>query len=209
MLGAVLLSGQGCALPTRCYVHDDVYDDVVARIVAQVEGVPVGDPLDPTVLMGPVVTEAACARILGVIERAASDGAGRLLTGGERLGGSLGDGYYIAPTVFGDVDHDSDLAGNEVFGPVQAILRFSSDDEVIAKANDSRFGLGAYLHTRDASRIQRFVAELESGPVVVNGMGGLSPATPFGGYKHSGFGREGGRAGIDEMVRRKTVFIAS
>ena len=82
------VSGQGCALPTRCYVHDDVYDDVVARIVAQVTSVPVGDPLDPAVLMGPVVTEAACERILGVIERAASAGAGTLLTGGERLVGA-------------------------------------------------------------------------------------------------------------------------
>ena len=90
------------------------------------------------------------------------------------------------------------------FGPTAVI----SDDEVLAWANDSVYGLGAYLHTRDSSRIQRFVNELESGTVVANGMGGISPATPFGGYKQSGFGREGGRAGIDEMVRRKTVFVA-
>jgi aldehyde dehydrogenase (NAD+) len=106
------------------------------------------------------------------------------------------------------VDHDSDLARNEVFGPVQAILRFSSDDEVLDQANDSPFGLGAYLHTRDLGRIQRFIRGLESGTVAVNGMGRISPATPFGGYKQSGFGREGGRAGIEEMVRRKTVFVA-
>ena len=154
--------------------------------------------------IGPVVTEAAMERILGVIDRAKADGA-TLLTGGERLGGELADGWFVAPTVFGDVDHDSDLARNEVFGPVQAIVRFTSEDEVLAKANDSRFGLAAYLHTRDASRIQRFVNTLEAGTVVVNGMGGISPATPFGGYKQSGFGREGGRAGIEEMVRRKSV----
>jgi aldehyde dehydrogenase (NAD+) len=111
--------------------------------------------------------------------------------------------------VFGEVDHDSDLARNEVFGPVQAIVRFVSEDEVLAQANDSPFGLGAYVHTRDNRRIQRFVRELESGTVVVNGMGGISPATPFGGYKQSGFGREGGRAGIEEMVRRKAVFVSS
>jgi len=207
MLGAVLLSGQGCALPTRCYVHDDVYDDVVARIVAQVEGVPVGDPLDPTVLMGPVVTDAACTRILGVIERATAGGAGELLTGGERLGGPLADGYYIAPTVFGDVDHDSELAQREVFGPVLSVLRFRDEDEVVAKANDNPFGLAAYVHTRDVARAHRVARRLDVGTVTVNAFPGMSPSAPFGGFKQSGFGREGGRAGIEEFVRPKNVVI--
>ena len=132
LAGSVMLSGQGCALPTRLYVHDDVYDDVVARVVAHVESAVVGDPLDPTVTMGPVVTEQACARILGVIDRARDDGAGTLLTGGSRLGGALAAGYYIAPTVFGDVDQASDLARNEIFGPVLSILRFRDEDEVVA-----------------------------------------------------------------------------
>jgi aldehyde dehydrogenase (NAD+) len=207
MFGTALLSGQGCALPTRFYVHDDVYDVVVGKVLAVLASLKVGDPLDPATFIGPVVTEHALERILGVVDRAKRDGA-TLLTGGERLGGELADGWFLAPTVFGDVDHDSDLARNEVFGPVQAILRFSTEDEVLAHANDSPYGLGAYLHTRDSSRIQRFVRELEAGTVVANGMGGISPATPFGGYKQSGFGREGGRSGIDEMVRRKTVFVA-
>ena len=205
-LGTAVLAGQGCALPTRLYVHEDVYDEVVAKVVGAVSAVTVGDPLDPDTFVGPVVTEAAMERILGVIGRAASDGA-VLLAGGGRLGGELQDGWFVAPTVFGDVDHDSDLARNEVFGPVQAVLRFSSEDEVLAKANDSPFGLAAYLHTRDSRRIERFVAELDTGTVVVNGTGGISPSTPFGGTKQSGFGREGGRAGIEEMVRTKTVFL--
>jgi aldehyde dehydrogenase (NAD+) len=205
-LGTALLAGQGCALPTRLYVHEAVYDEVVAKVVAALAAVTVGDPLDPGTFVGPVVTEAAMERILGVVDRAATDGA-TLLAGGCRLGGDLADGWFVAPTVFGDVDHDSDLARNEVFGPVQAVLRFSSEDEVLAKANDSPFGLAAYLHTADSRRIERFVRELDTGTVVVNGMGGISPATPFGGTKQSGFGREGGRAGIDEMVRTKTVFI--
>jgi len=205
--GTAILSGQGCALPTRLYVHDDVYDDVVARVLTTLTSLPVGDPLDAQTFVGPVVTEAAMDRILAVIERARSDGA-TLLTGGERLGGELAAGWFVAPTVFGDVDHDSDLARNEVFGPVQAILRFSTDDEVVAKANDSRLGLGAYVHTRDIGRIQRFMREMEAGTVFVNGAGRASPAMPFGGTKESGFGREGGRAGIEEMVRRKTVVVA-
>jgi aldehyde dehydrogenase (NAD+) len=205
-VGTALLSGQGCALPTRTYVHHDVYDEVVGKIVALVGSLPVGDPLDPATFVGPVVTEAAMHRILGVIDRARADGA-TLLAGGDRLGGDLSQGWFVAPTVFGDVDHDSDLARNEVFGPVQALLRFNSEDEVLAKANDSAYGLGAYLHTSDVRRIQRFVREVEAGTVIVNAVGGISPTTPFGGYKQSGFGREGGRAGIEEMVRRKTVLI--
>ena len=203
--GPALLSGQGCALPTRLYVHDDVYDQVVSKVVEVVKGLCVGDPLDPATLVGPVVTEAAMERILGVIGRAEADGA-TLLEGGRRLGGELAGGWFIAPTVFGDVEHESDVARYEVFGPVLAILRFHSESEVLAKANDSDLGLSAYLHTSDRGRIDRFVRQLESGTVVVNGMGRSTPAAPFGGTKRSGFGREGGRAGIEEMVRCKTVF---
>ena len=203
--GPTLLSGQGCALPTRLYVHDDVYDGVIGELVSTVEAAKVGDPLDPETTVGPVVTEAAMERILGVIERAKADGA-TLLCGGNRLGGSLAQGWFISPTVFGDVDHDSDLARNEVFGPVLAVLRFHDEDEVLAKANDSDLGLSAYVHTRDRRRIARFIEELEVGTVAVNGMSGGSPTMPFGGVKHSGFGREGGRAGIEEMLIRKAVF---
>jgi aldehyde dehydrogenase (NAD+) len=203
--GPTLLSGQGCALPTRLYVHDEVYDGVISELVATVEASRVGDPLDPQTLVGPVVTEAAMERILGVIERAKADGA-TLLCGGNRLGGDLAQGWFIAPTVFGDVDHDSDLARNEVFGPVLAVLRFTDEEEVLAKANDSDLGLSAYVHTADARRIARFIDKLEVGTVAVNGMSGGSPTMPFGGVKHSGFGREGGRAGIEEMICRKAVF---
>jgi aldehyde dehydrogenase (NAD+) len=206
--GTALLSGQGCALPTRLYVQADVYDEVVEKVVQSIGAVQVGDPMDPSTFVGPVVTEQAMERILGVVDRAKQDGA-TLLVGGHRLdGGDLRDGWFVAPTVFGDVDHESDLARNEVFGPVQAILRFQTEDEVLAKANDSSFGLGAYVHTRDVSRIQRFARHIEAGSVMVNGVGQMSPASPFGGFKQSGFGREGGRAGIEEMVRRKSVFIA-
>jgi aldehyde dehydrogenase (NAD+) len=207
IFGTALLAGQGCALPTRTYVHEDVYDAVVEKVLATLAAFPVGDPLDPGSFIGPVVSEQAMERILGVIERAKADGA-TVLTGGDRLDGELAAGWFVAPTVFGDVDHDSDLARNEVFGPVQAILRFSSEAEVLEKANDSPFGLGAYVHTRDSSRVQRMINGLQAGTVVANGMGGISPAAPFGGYKQSGFGREGGRPGIEEFVQRKSVFLA-
>ena len=206
-MGTAALSGQGCALPTRLYLHEDIYDTVVAKVLASLGSVAVGDPLDPATAMGPVVTEQAMIRILTTIDRADHDGA-TLLTGGNRLGGDLADGWFVAPTVFGNVDHQSDLARNEVFGPVQAVLRFTDEDQVLGLANDSRYGLGAYLHTRDNRRIQRFTRDLQAGTVIVNGLGRVTPATPFGGYKQSGFGREGGRAGIEEMVRSKTVLVA-
>jgi aldehyde dehydrogenase (NAD+) len=207
LAGTALLSGQGCALPTRTYVHENVYDELVDRVLATLAALQVGDPLDPTTFVGPVVSEPAMERILGVIDRAAADGA-RLLVGGGRLGGDLADGWFVAPTVFGEVDHDSDLARNEVFGPVQAILRFSTDDEVLVKANDGPYGLAAYVHTADPERLARFVSGLRTGVIMTNGLGDLSPATPFGGVGQSGFGREGGRAGYEEMAQRTTVLGA-
>ena len=111
--------------------------------------------------------------------------------------------------MFGDVDHASDLARDEIFGPVLSVLRFGDEDEVVAKANDSRYGLGAYLHTRDVvARASGCAPRFEAGSVTVNGFPGGSPAAPFGGYKQSGFGREGGRAGIEEFVRRKNVVFS-
>ncbi len=208
LLGIGVLSGQGCALPTRLYVHDDVYDETVDRLIAAAAAMSVGDPSDPAVFMGPVVNQAACTRILQVIERAKAERSGTLLTGGEKLAGDLADGYFIAPTIFGDVEHGSDLAVNEVFGPVLSVLRFKDEAEVVAKANDSRFGLGAYLHTRDIGRAHRIASRLEAGMVTVNGLPGMAPGAPFGGYKQSGFGREGGSWGIDEFLQQKNVFIA-
>jgi aldehyde dehydrogenase (NAD+) len=207
LLGSVMLSGQGCALPTRLYAHEDVYDEVAARVVAHAEGAVLGDPLDPTVTMGPVVTEQACERILGVIKRARDEGGGTLLTGGNRVGGALTSGYYVTPTVFGDVDQASDLARNEIFGPVLSILRFRDEDEVVALANDTHYGLAAYVYTRDLARGHRVARALDVGSVTLNTFPALGPTAPFGGVKQSGFGREGGRAGIEEFVRTKNVLV--
>jgi aldehyde dehydrogenase (NAD+) len=207
LLGAVMLSGQGCALPTRLYAHADVFDDVLERVVDLARGVAVGDPLDPATLMGPVVNAAACDRILGVIERAEASSGGRLVTGGERLGGELAGGYYIAPTVFADVDDDSDLARNEVFGPVLSVMRFTDEDDVVTRANASAFGLGGYVFTRDLGRAHRMAERLEVGAVTINAFPYLAPNAPFGGVKDSGFGREGGEDGLREFLRPKNVLV--
>ena len=206
-MGAVNAAGQGCNLPTRLLVEDPVYDEVVDRVVAQAESIKVAGPFEPGVQMGPVINEAACARILGVIERALREGDGRLLTGGKRLGGDLADGFFIPPTVFGDVDPAGTLAQEEIFGPVLSIIRVHGEDEAIRVANETRYGLGGYLWTADLRRAHRVADALEAGWIGVNGFPPMPPNAPFGGVKESGFGREGARAGIDEFVRLKNVWM--
>jgi aldehyde dehydrogenase (NAD+) len=206
--GIVPTSGQGCVLPTRLLVEDGVYDAVEERVVAMTESLVVGHPFDDGVHLGPVIDAANCERILGVIERARTDGAGRLLTGGDRVGGELAGGYFIRPTVFGSVDNDSDLAQHEVFGPVLAIIRFHDEDEAVALANGTAYGLGGIVFTNDLRRAHRVAARLDAGSIGVNAFPPMPPTAPFGGVKESGFGREGGRAGIDEFLRLKNVYVS-
>jgi aldehyde dehydrogenase (NAD+) len=203
------INGQGCTLPTRLLVHEKIYDEAVGRVVSALGSVRVGDPLDDTTGMGPVISEAACARILGMIDRARTGGSGTLLLGGERLGGKLADGYFLPVTVFGDVDPASEIAQSEVFGPVLAITRFATEDEAVALANGTRYGLAAYVHTRDISRALRLASALTAGNIGINGAGAPAGyAAPFGGVKDSGYGREGGRDGIMEFLTTKNVAIA-
>jgi aldehyde dehydrogenase (NAD+) len=206
-MGCVQLSGQGCVLPTRLLVHDDVYDEVVARAAEVAGAFKIGVATDPATRMGPVISEAACARILGVIDKAKAERQGRLVHGGERCGGDLAPGYFIEPTVFADVAPDAGISRGEIFGPVLSILRVSDDDEAVRIANATPYGLGAYLHTRDLDRALNVSARLEAGYVSVNGFAGMTPNAPFGGYKQSGYGREGGHAGLEEFLQTKTVWI--
>ncbi len=207
MMSVGVLSGQGCAFPTRMLVQRPVYDDVVDRVATMAKGIPVGDPWDPTVLAGPVVNEAALERILGMIGRAQQDGA-RLVTGGSRLGGDLAGGYFIEPTVFADVDPESELAQNEVFSPVLAVTPFDTEDEAVSIANNTRYGLSGYVHTRNLSRALRVAEEIVTGEVLINGAANLRVQRPFGGIGISGMGKEGGRLGVEEFCRVKAVGIA-
>jgi aldehyde dehydrogenase (NAD+) len=208
MTGAVALSGQGCANGTRLLVEATAYDEVVKILTARLRRVPVGDPFDARTMMGPVMSEVACERILGVIGRASDQGAGRLVVGGERLGGELADGYFIGPTVFVDVDPASELAQDEIFGPVLAVTPFTGEAEAVALANGTRYGLGAYLHTNDLRRAHRVSQAVTTGSVWVNGAPGLLPSAPFGGVKQSGNGRTGGLSGIREFLRPKNVWVS-
>ena len=204
--GLMMLSGQGCMLPTRLLVHHDVYDDVVSRVVAAAQHLKVGDPWEPTTTMGPLATAAQLERVSRAVESAVADKAGKLLGGGQRPVG-LGGGYYYLPTVFGDVEPASELAQKEIFGPVLSILRFGSDDEAVELANNTQYGLAAYVHTRDLRRAHVIAAALDAGGVAVNGFPIVPSSAPFGGTKQSGFGREGGIWGLREFQRTKNVYI--
>lgn len=201
------LAGQGCVLPTRVYAQAAIFDEFVARVEAHAKAYRLGDPLDMATIIGPVISEAAAQRIMGVIDRAKAESGGMLVAGGQRGQGALAAGSFVEPTVFAGVAHDSHIAREEVFGPVLSIIRFDQDDEAVRMANDSRFGLGAFLHTSDLKRAHTVAARLEAGCVAVNGMLPMAPNQIFGGVKQSGFGREGGRPGLEEFMQIKQVLL--
>lgn len=202
------MSGQGCAFPTRLLVQRSIYEDVLDRVTTRAGNIVAGDPFDARTELGPVVNQAACERIMGMIDRAKNSGRARLLAGGERLGGALANGFYVAPTVFADVDPECEIAQQEVFGPVLSITPFADEAEALAIANSTRYGLASYIQTRNLARTLRLSSELRSGTVYVNGAMMIQPQAPFGGEGVSGYGREGAKAGLDEYVRLKTVAIA-
>jgi aldehyde dehydrogenase (NAD+) len=202
-----LMAGQSCNFGTRMLVQRGVYEEVVNQVKSVAGSFKIGDPFEPGVMAGPVISETALQRVLGMIERAEGAGA-RLVAGGHRLGGDLADGYYIAPTVFADVDPDSELAQTEVFGPVLAITPFDTEEEAIDMANNSRYGLSGYVHTADVRRSLRVAEELVTGEVLINGAASLVANRPYGGAKMSGLGKEGGRQGIEEFLRVKSIGIA-
>lgn len=209
-LGAVQNSGQGCFLPTRVLVHTDVHERFVEAVAAAAERVRIGDPFARSTAMGPVASDAARERILGVIADARRDGAGELLTGGvppADLPDEISGGAFLRPAVFTDVDPESALAQEEVFGPVLSVIPFSNEDEAVRIANGTRYGLAAYVWTQELTRAHRLARRLEAGNLSVNGMSTLHPAAPFSGWKGSGVGVEGGAPGLAEFLRTKNVHV--
>lgn len=201
------MSGQGCVLPTRLLVQDGVYDEVEKRVVAAASSLAVGRPFDEGVQAGPVISSDSLERILALIDGARERGDGTLLTGGHRLEGDLTSGFFVAPTVFGRVDNASPIAQDEVFGPVLSLVRFSDENEAIRLANESRFGLGGLVFTRDVGRAHRVAHRLDVGSVGINAFAPMPPSAPFGGVKQSGYGREGGLVGVKEFLRDKNIYV--
>jgi aldehyde dehydrogenase (NAD+) len=208
--GALFMSGQGCALPTRLLVQSSVHDRVLELVLEHAAAMTTDDPLIPTTVIGPIVSRGHHDRILGMIGRAVDGKAGELRIGGGTVE-DLGHGYFLEATVFSDVDPASEIAQEEVFGPVLSVFRFDDDDEAVALANGTDYGLNAFVHTASLDRAHAMARRLEAGSVSVNGFQGASNrggvAQPFGGIKGSGFGREGGKAGIAEFLTSKNVYI--
>ncbi|WP_428338905.1 aldehyde dehydrogenase family protein [Mycobacterium sp.] len=200
-------SGQGCINGTRVLVERPVYEEVLQLMAGILQTLEVGDPSVPSTFFGPVISDAAASRIMGVIDAAKNHGT-RLVAGGERLGGDLANGYFISPTVFADVDNSVSIARDEIFGPVVAVLPFDDEDEAVHIANDNPFGLAGYIQTNDLKRAHRVASALEVGNIWVNGFLGIPTSVPFGGVKQSGWGRLGGRDGIREFTRPKNVHIS-
>jgi aldehyde dehydrogenase (NAD+) len=198
-------SGQGCVCHTRALVHADIYDDLVARCAAMAHLARQGDPFDPGTTAAPIINTRQLDRVMGLIATAQEQGA-RLVVGGDRPDGTLAGGNWVNPTLFADVDNSATIAQEEVFGPVLAMVPFTDEDDAIRLANDTRYGLGASVHTTDVRRAIRVARAVRAGTFGVNGYT-LMPNMPFGGFKESGIGREGGAAGIEEYTELKTILV--
>jgi acyl-CoA reductase-like NAD-dependent aldehyde dehydrogenase len=205
--GPLVQSGQSCACASRVLVHESVYDAFLEKFLAVIQASTIGDPLDTAVVFGPVISQTAVDRILEVIENAVAQHSGELISGGKRLGGELAQGYYVEPTVFGGVDTASALAQDETFGPVVSVMPFKDEEEAVRIANDTPYGLNAFVQTTDIARAHRVSRQLEAGSVWINQFSDMSPQGPYGGYKQSGFGRTGGLEGLHEFLQVKNIRI--
>lgn len=207
-LGSVVrLCGQSCISGTRLLVQRSIYDRVVETITSRAEAVVLGDPALDETQIGPIATRSSYVRILDMVSRAVEQGAGQLVAGGKRDESTGTDGFFLRPTVFADVRPESEIARDEIFGPVLSVMPFDQEQEAVQIANDSAYGLSAWVQTSDVGRAHRLARALEAGNVWING--GYSPASmiPFGGMKDSGFGRLGGEEGVKAFLQTKNVWL--
>ncbi len=196
-------SGQVCSNGTRVFVQKGIKDAFLARLAERLRDAVIGDPLDEATNFGPMVSEGQ----LGIVERYIAKGVeegARLVTGGKRINR---DGFYIEPTVFADVTDDMVIAREEIFGPVMCVLDFEDEDDVLARANDTEFGLAAGVFTADLTRAHRVVQRFEAGTCFINSYNDAPVEVPFGGVKMSGVGRENARAAIEHYSQLKSVFV--
>jgi len=191
--------GQACTCVNRVFVEEKIHDEFVVKLLGEVRKLQVGDGQNPTVNIGPMICEVAVKKVERLVADALQKGA-KCEIGGKRL-----EGKFFAPTVLTAVAGDMQIANEEIFGAVAAIQKFSTEEEVITKSNATEYGLGSYIYTNDAARIWRVSSALEFGMVAINECSFATEVAPFGGIKHSGFGREGARIGIEEFLQIKTL----
>lgn len=195
--------GESCIAGSRLYVQSKVFDKVVAGVADHARGIKLGVGLDATTQMGPLVSSEHLAKVMSYVDLGRSEGA-EIVAGG----GTWGDkGFFVQPTVIANPSAQSRVVREEIFGPVLSVIRFDTEEEVLAAANDTRFGLGAGVWTQDISRAQRMISAIESGQVWVNCYQACDAALPFGGVKESGWGRETCKESLDEYLELKTVVV--
>ena len=205
--GILAATGQTCVAGSRALIHRSIVDEFVERFVELANTARMGNPLDPDTQIGPVATRPQLAKVLDYIEIARNEGARCVLGGGRAERPECGDGWFVEPTVFVDVEPGMRIAQEEVFGPVLGVIPFDDDDEAVEIANGTVYGLAAGVWTADIGRCLTMARRLESGTVWINTYRASSYLSPFGGYKRSGFGRENGLAAIREYVQEKSVWI--
>jgi betaine-aldehyde dehydrogenase len=200
-------AGEVCSNGTRVFVHRAVKADFLGRLKARVDAMKIGDPLDPETQVGALISEGHMAKVLAYIEAGKAEGA-LVVSGGYRVEtGTSAKGNFVAPTVFDACRDDMKIVREEIFGPVMAVLEFGTEDEVVARANATEFGLSAGVFTKDLARAHRVIARLEAGTCWINHYNITPIALPFGGHKRSGLGRENGRAAIEHYTQLKSVYV--
>jgi aldehyde dehydrogenase (NAD+) len=203
--GAMHLSGQVCGALTRVLVPRSCYHEAVDAATAVAESIPYGDPHDPQTVVGPLVAERQRARVEGYIQLAVDEGA-RVVTGGERPA-HLPKGWYVPPTILGDVDNAMRVAREEIFGPVLSFIAYGDDDEAVRIANDSSYGLAGGVWSADDARALRVARRVRTGTMAVNGCYAPFPLVPFGGFKESGMGRELGPEGLANFLEPRSIGV--
>ncbi|GAB6900732.1 phenylacetaldehyde dehydrogenase StyD [Kineosporia succinea] len=202
-MGLFFNQGEVCAAGTRILVHRSLYDTVVEALGKAAQAQVLGDPLDPGTTMGALVNASQKQRVEEYIEKGRAEGA-RVVAGGEA---HEGDGFFVRPTIFADVDNSSTIAREEIFGPVGAVIPFDTVDEALKLANDTIYGLAATIWTRDITTAHTLAAKVRAGAVAINGWAPIDPALPWGGMKTSGIGRELGWSGILANTEEKVVTV--
>jgi aldehyde dehydrogenase (NAD+) len=199
------LSGQACAAQTRALVHRDAMEEFLATAEMIGTMVSYGNPFDPEVTSAPIINTRQLDRVLGLIKQGQEEGA-RLVSGGSRADGDLAEGNFVVPTLFADVSNEMSIAKEEIFGPVLSVIPFDDEAEAVRLANDTEYGLAATVWTQDIKKAIRLTRAIRAGTVGINGYQ-LEPNSPFGGFRASGLGREGGRAAIESYTELKTVLL--